>query len=443
MGKIKKNRLKASGGPTSNKHHTDLAQSITSTDDTPISAARREKERYKQVESDIVDDKLTRKILESARKQQDELEELVATESTPSKGTHSKKVQLGKKAGVDSDEDDDDEWPALGNGENLGSAFSNEKEFTIDREDEKALEAFMNPNPPARRTLADVIMDKITEKQSDVHTLLPDVENIMPDMDPRIVEVYRDVKTILQKYRSGKLPKAFKVIPHLRNWEEVLYITDPDSWSAAAMYQATRIFASNMNAHMAQRFYFLVLLPRIRDDIQYYKRLNFHLYMALKKTLFKPSAFFKGILLPLCEEGTCTLREATIIGSVLTKCSVPVLHASAAILKLAEIKYNGANSIFLRILISKKYALPYRVIDALVFHFLSFRTEHRPLPVLWHQCFLTFAEIYRSDISSEQRESLLELLRLRSHDLITPEIRRQLQTADCRDVEMDEPLPIP
>lgn len=45
---------------------------------------------------------------------------------------------------------------------------------------------------------------------------------------------------------------------------------------------------------MAQRFYNLVLLPRIRDDIAEYKRLNFHLYMALKKALFKPAAWFKG-----------------------------------------------------------------------------------------------------------------------------------------------------
>ena len=29
------------------------------------------------------------------------------------------------------------------------------------------------------------------------------------------------VAVILSKYRSGKLPKAFKVIPHLQNWEEV------------------------------------------------------------------------------------------------------------------------------------------------------------------------------------------------------------------------------
>lgn len=34
-----------------------------------------------------------------------------------------------------------------------------------------------------------------------------------------------------------------------------------------------------------------------------------------------------GILIPLCESGTCTLREAIIIGSILTKCSIPVLYS--------------------------------------------------------------------------------------------------------------------
>ena len=123
---------------------------------------------------------------------------------------------------------------------------------------------------------------------------------------------------------------------------------------------------------MAQRFYSLVLLPRIRDDIAEYKRLNFHLYMALRKALFKPAAFFKGVLLPLCESRTCTLREAIVIGSVLAKNSIPMLHSAAALLKIAEMEYSGANSIFLRILLDKKYALPYRVIDAVVNHFTRY-----------------------------------------------------------------------
>lgn len=49
------------------------------------------------------------------------------------------------------------------------------------------------------------------------------------------------------------------------------------------------------------RFYNLVLLPRLRDDIDEFKKLNFHLYQALCKAMFKPAAFFKGIILPLCE----------------------------------------------------------------------------------------------------------------------------------------------
>lgn len=67
------------------------------------------------------------------------------------------------------------------------------------------------------------------------------------------------------------------------------------------MYQATRIFTSNLKEKMAQRFFNLVLLPRVRDDISEYKKLNFHLYQALRKALFKPGAFMKGILIPLCE----------------------------------------------------------------------------------------------------------------------------------------------
>ena len=144
--------------------------------------------------------------------------------------------------------------------------------------------------------------------------------------------------------------------------------------------------------------------------------------------------------MPLCESGNCTLREAIIIGSVLARNSIPILHSSAVMLKIAEMEYSGANSIFLRIFFDKKYALPYRVVDAVVFHFLKFRNETRDLPVLWHQAFLTFVQRYKTHISSEQKEALLELLKVQFHGKVTPEIRRELQHAKCRDEEMDEPM---
>ena len=102
-----------------------------------------------------------------------------------------------------------------------------------------------------------------------------------------------------------------------------------DMWSAAAVYQATRIFTANLKEKLAQRFFNQLLLPRVRDDIDTFQRLNYHLYQAIRKALFKPGAFFKGFLLPLCESGNCTLREAIIIGSVLARNSIPILHSSA------------------------------------------------------------------------------------------------------------------
>lgn len=309
----------------------------------------------------------------------------------------------------------------------------------IKEEDEKAMELFMSSNPGPRRTLADIIMEKITEKQTELDTHFSDAGTLqVQDLDPRVLQMYEGVRDVLRKYRSGKLPKAFKIIPNLCNWEQILYITDPPSWSAAAMYQATRIFASNLKDNMAQRFYNLVLLPRIRDDLAEYKRLNFHLYQALRKALFKSGGFMKGFLLPLLESGNCTLREAIIIGSVIARNSIPILHSSAAILKIAEMDYTGANSIFLRIFFDKKYALPYRVVDAVVFHFLRFERDPRELPVLWHQAFLSFVQRYKADISSEQRDALLNLLKKQNHPTITPEIRRELQNAKCRDVEVDQ-----
>merc|ERR1712001_629029 len=238
---------------------------------------------------------------------------------------------------------------------------------------------------------------------------------------------------------GGKVPKAFKVIAQFRNWEELLVLTRPDKWTAAAMYKATKIFTANLKEKMAQRFFNQILLPRVLDDIITYQRLNFHLYQALGKALFKPGAFFKGFLLPLCESGDCTLRMAIIIGSMLAKNSIPILHSSAVMLKIAEMEYSGACSIFLRILFDKKYALPFRVVDSVVFHFLKFRNETRELPVLWHQAFLTFVQRYKGHVSSEQKEALLELCKIQSHHKITPEVRRELIHSACRDEEINEP----
>ena len=265
---------------------------------------------------------------------------------------------------------------------------------------------------------------------------------------------------ILSRYKSGKLPKAFKIIPTLPQWEELLAITRPESWTPNACYEATKIFVSG-NAFVAQLFLRNVLLERVREDIHETKKLNVHHYNALKKALYKPSAWFKGVLFPLLSEGQCTLREAQIVSSVLARVSVPVLHSAAALLRLTEIAAEqtssisteaaGATNVFIRTLLEKKYALPYKVIDGLVFHFLRFRVTPAAdghdvgfgatsLPVLWHQCLLAFAQRYRNDITEDQREALLDLLLARGHKAIGPEVRRELLEGRGRGVPVEDSL---
>jgi essential nuclear protein 1 len=259
---------------------------------------------------------------------------------------------------------------------------------------------------------------------------------------------------LLSRYKSGPLPKPFKILPTLPHWQTLLSITHPEKWTPNSVYAATRIFIS-AKPHIAQEFISLVLLDRVRDEIRETKKLHVHLYNALKKALYKPACFFKGFLFPLVASGTCTLREAHIVSSVITRVSIPVLHSAAALLRLCDLSAEqtsaslssegtGATNMFIRVFLEKKYALPYKVIDALVFHFLRFRgtdplqtdgdtamgdeaaSKAYKLPVIWHQGLLAFAQRYRNDITEDQREALLDLLLVRGHKDIGPEVRREL-----------------
>ncbi|CAG8667210.1 15048_t:CDS:2 [Acaulospora morrowiae] len=383
--------------------------------------------QQKNKEDEFVDPILSRKILQIAREQQEELE--VEAQTREDQTTNDQSALFSSLIDDESDQDDISEY----------SEDYNHDELEIDETDQEILDKFLPSAPKARRTLADIIMEKI--ESQDANKLISKEENLRsPTVNPKVVEVYSKVGTLLSRYKSGKLPKAFKIIPSLPNWEEILYITRPENWTPHATFQATRIFVSNLKSKQTQRFFDLVLLDKVRDDIQENKKLNYHFYMALKKALYKPASFFKGILFPLCEacnSGTCTLKEAAIIGSVITKVSIPMLHSSAALLRLAEMDYTGPNSLFIRILLDKKYALPYKVVDALVFHFLRFKNDERAMPVLWHQSFLVFAQRYKQDLTPEQKDALLGVMKAKTHELITPEIRREIVNSVARGEIMD------
>jgi hypothetical protein len=81
----------------------------------------------------------------------------------------------------------------------------------------------------------------------------------------------------------------------------MLALTHPENWSPHACRAATRIFISTMKPPQAQLFLEVVLLDAMRSDISQNKKLNPQYYECLKRALFKPSAFFKGLIFPMLD----------------------------------------------------------------------------------------------------------------------------------------------
>nr|XP_023873117.1 bystin [Quercus suber] len=405
----------------------------------PKPKSRHQSEKAEEEENEeLISSTMSSKILKQALVQQKEIQDEANLQNPNSALLFAQEYVTPKgAAAADDAQTDDDDIDGFDGFSETQSRFGADDE-EIDEEDERVLEAFLAKDAAPQRTLADIIVEKL--KQQDPITASE--TRPLPKLDSSIIDLYKGVGKLLSTYTAGKFPKAFKHIPAMKLWEDVLYLTEPDKWSPNAMYQATRIFASNLGVKKAERFYRLVLLPRVRDDIRKNKRLHFALYQSLKKSLYKPAAFFKGVLFPLCESGTCNLREAVIIGSILQKVSIPPLHSSVALLKLAEMNYCGTTSFFIKLLLEKKYALPYRVLDATVAHFMRFLEDSRMMPVIWHQSLLAFVQRYKNELRKEDKDNLRNLLEKQRHKLVTPEVLRELNNSRNRGEKEDDLMSI-
>ena len=249
-------------------------------------------------------------------------------------------------------------------------------------------------------------------------------------INQRIVDAYKLVGEVLRTYTSGKLPKAFNILSSTEDWQDLIDITEPYNWTPQAMYNAVIQFSSS-DSTIGTIFYEKYLVPAIRNDIKKNKKLNIHYYNCLKRALFKPSSFFKGIILPMSK--TLSGKEASIIGSILRKCSIPNNHASAAIVKLTQLCKNDKKGIsvgalfFIRLLLIKKYSYPQEVKNSMVNFFLSYYNfDKNKLPVIWHQTFLCFVQYYKLDLTEDEKNKLKDLNNKVGHHMIQSEINREL-----------------
>lgn len=81
--------------------------------------------------------------------------------------------------------------------------------------------------------------------------------------NPKVRVVYQDIAKLMSHYRSGKLARAFLIIPSLEQWEDVLELTKPSEWTPQGLFAAVRLFSSNLDGHRAKTFFNRVILPAV------------------------------------------------------------------------------------------------------------------------------------------------------------------------------------
>jgi essential nuclear protein 1 len=408
-------------------------------DSVQVTDKRKKNQKYVKEEEldefeEYLDTKMSNKILQQASKQEDEYsssddddEEVMMDEQQQAEkkltvnDLHFKEEDAQNSANYHDSHDDDTT--------HLSSADAQTLDFflggsTTHQQQQKSY------------NLSEIILDKIREKESQQGSsgVSRSERDVQEKLHPKVVSTYKKLGIVLSKYTSGPLPKAFKVIPNLSNWEEIVFLTNPEKWSNPALYEATRIFIALLDPKNAQKYLSMILLPKFRESLQNSidrsKKVNHHVYQSLMKSCYRAPAFFKGIVLPLCESGDCSPTEANVIGSVIKKAKLPNLHACACLYKLAQMEFSPATLYFIKILVAKRYALPSQVVEVMVEYFHQFITVpsliQTQLHVIWHQTLLMFVQLYKKDFTSQQKNKIYNICKKRTHPQITPEIRKEL-----------------
>ncbi|KAI8096712.1 Bystin [Halteromyces radiatus] len=215
--------------------------------------------------------------------------------------------------------------------------------------------------------------------------------------------------------------KGFMIIHLLPNWEELLSLTRPENWCPQAVYYATLQFLSSPHHHQLKSFLQCVLLKQSLGFIRNHLFLDPYLNLALRRVMMvNPSLFCKVILIPLCDGqqgGGCSLKEASLFGDIILKSYIPASSVANTLISIAQLSdhhYFICHSVFIILLLEKKVALPFRVLECLVHHFCSMNHQSK-MPLLWYHSFYLFVEIYVHECVSEQKERLIETIQLVFH----------------------------
>ncbi|AFP65245.1 bystin-like protein (nucleomorph) [Chroomonas mesostigmatica CCMP1168] len=225
----------------------------------------------------------------------------------------------------------------------------------------------------------------------------------------KIFKILERTGTILKIYRSGKSPKIIKIISVLKNFEEIIWFTRPDQWSFQALYTITRLYFGSLNDEQLDRFFGLVLVPRIQEGILKKKKICYHLYLTINFSSSRPKLFFSSIIIPLCASKTSSEKEAIIFGFIISKRSFPLDQIiSILVFLLKKTSFTSSQITIIRAILAKNYNLPNKILD----FFVDFFYENKQkIKFNKHKkCYLIFFKNYSTFLSHSEKKKLTKLM---------------------------------
>ena len=261
--------------------------------------------------------------------------------------------------------------------------------------------------------------------QNEISNILPNDATDHTIIDQKIRDIYGKVGLILSRYKSGKLPKALKVVPSMKNWVDLLQLTTPEDWTPNASFQIVRSFIPLLPESQCETFVKIFIYPRILKEFGENKELNVHIYNSIKLIIYRPASFYKGLVLPLCKDKKFSLKRASIISSIISKCSIPLLSSSAAVIFLTKLEFTSPRGLIIKAIVEKNYAFPEKVVSQIV-NFLE-KVDRRHVCVIFFQLLHSLVTKYCDTMSNNHAERLLILAKKCVHNDITPLVIEVLQ----------------
>ena len=203
------------------------------------------------------------------------------------------------------------------------------------------------------------------------------------------------------------MPKIVKIVPNLKNFEEILWLMRPDIWSDSAIFSFTRSILPRLDKNQMNRFFSLVLAPRFQEII-FSRNLNSIYFKKTIKFLSQyPSVFFSSIFLPICESRNCSISEGSILAAILNKNHFSSTVTMAILVRLLRGPILPTKCIILRVILNKNYLIPHRIIDLLVDFFLM---NHKKASFPhFRVLFTVFLKNYFNFLSIEDKSKLSNL----------------------------------